>query len=55
MKREHIGAITFIGMTVLWILVMDYCMEPLPEPTEGIPHNYWTPDADSSNTDTIWE
>ena len=64
MKREYIGAITFIGMTILWIIVMDLWMKPLPEPTKGIPHNYWIPDTDTSDEyrmwisgdgDTIWE
>tara|TARA_R100001463_G_scaffold55442_2_gene107030 strand:- start:866 stop:1060 length:195 start_codon:yes stop_codon:yes gene_type:complete len=64
MKREYIGFLTFIGMTLLWAIVMDHCMEPLPQPTEGIPHNYWIPDADTSDEyrmwitgdgDTIWE
>ena len=64
MKIEYILAITFIGMTILWIIVMDLWMKPLPEPTEGIPHNYWIPDTDTSDEyrmwisgdgDTIWE
>ena len=70
MKRKQIiGAIVFIGVSALWVILFIYILpEPKP-PKEGIPHNYYHPDVWAEDNvsdeyekmwitnegDTIWE
>ena len=60
MKRKQIkGAIVFIRVSALWVILFIYILpEPKP-PKEGIPHNYYYPDEDvmwiTNEGDTIWE
>ena len=59
MKRKYIGGITFIGVTIAWVIIFTYVMPEPKTPTEGIPHNYYYPDEDvmwiTGEGDTIWE
>ena len=67
MKRykDYLGRICFIIITIAFVIVIKMLSPELPIPTEGVPHNYWTPgdtnymDEDvmwiTNNGDTIWE
>ena len=68
MKRKGIiGSITFIGFTIAWVIFFSFWIKNNyvdNKELEGIPHNYWIPDADTSDEyrmwitgdgDTIWE
>ena len=61
MIKKYIGALTFIGFSILWVIIFKYVM-PEPKydfPNEGVIHNYHYPDEDvmwiTGDKDTIWE
>jgi hypothetical protein len=57
--KENIGALTFIGFSILWAIIFAYVMPEPETSTEGIHHNYHYPDEDvmwiTGQGDTIWE
>ena len=49
--RKYIGGVTFIGVTILWVIWFSHWAPDPKPPTEGIPHNYYHPEV--WNHDTI--
>ena len=43
--KKYIGGITFIGVTILWVIWFSYLAPKTQPPTEGIPHNYYHPNV----------
>ena len=41
--EKYSGIIIFMGLSIAFVLLLDYITPEPKEPTQGIPHNYWTP------------
>jgi hypothetical protein len=52
--KKYIGAITFLGFTILWAIFFTYVTPKSDIKKEGIPHNFWTPDVLEKKPDTIY-
>ena len=48
--KKYIGGVTFIGVSILWVIWFSYLSPDPKPPTEGIPHNYYHPEVWSHDT-----
>ena len=43
--KKYYGTVAFMGFTIAFVLLFAYLTPEPKQPTQGIPHNYYTPDV----------